>query len=106
MMTASLSEQLSSLGLYFTASTIDDLVASATKNRWGPVEILSHVAKEEAKERARRSLERRLTRSRLGRFTPMADFDWAWPARIDKEAVEEALRLDFLTSGRNLVLVA
>jgi DNA replication protein DnaC len=105
-MTASLSEQLSSLSLYFTAANIDDIVALATKGRWGAVELLSHVAKEEAKERARRSLERRLARSRLGRFSPMADFDWAWPTRIDKDAVEEALRLDFVTSGRNLVLIA
>jgi DNA replication protein DnaC len=105
-MTASLSEQLSSLALYFTAANIDDIVALATKGRWGAVELLSHVAKEETKERARRSLERRLARSRLGRFTPIADFDWAWPTRIDKDAVEEALRLDFVTSGRNLVLIA
>jgi DNA replication protein DnaC len=105
-MTASLSEQLAALGLHFAAGNIDDIVALATKHRWGPVELLSHVGKEETKERARRSLERRLARARLGRFTPMADFDWAWPARIDKEAVEEALRLDFVASGRNLVLIA
>jgi DNA replication protein DnaC len=105
-MTASLSEQLSTLGLHFTAANIDDVVALATKNRWGAVELLAHVGKEETKERARRSLERRLARSKLGRFTPMADFDWNWPTRVDKEAVEEALRLDFLASGRNLVLIA
>jgi hypothetical protein len=32
---------------------------------------------DEAQDRARRSLERRLGRSQLGRFKPMADFDWA-----------------------------
>ncbi len=32
--------------------------------------------------------------------------DWAWPTRIDRAAVEAALHLDFLTAGRNLVLVA
>jgi DNA replication protein DnaC len=104
--TSSLSEQLANLGLHFMGAHLDDIVALATKNRWGPVELLTHVTKEEAKERAQRSMERRLARSRLGRFTPMADFDWAWPTRIDKDAVEEALRLDFLGSGRNLVFVA
>ena len=29
----------------------------------------------------------------------MADFDWAWPKRIDRAAVEAALRLDFLADG-------
>src|SRR3989442_213690 len=54
----------------------------------------------------RRSLERRLARSRLGRFTPMSAFDWAWPTRIDRPAVEATLRLDFLPEARNVVLVA
>ena len=60
----------------------------------------------EQKERARRSLERRIGRSRLGRFKPMSDFDWAWPKRIDRDAVERALSLDFLEQSRNVVLVA
>ena len=36
----------------------------------------------------------------------MDAFDWAWPTRIDRAAVEAALHLDFLTAGRNCVLVA
>jgi DNA replication protein DnaC len=64
------------------------------------------MADEEQKERGRRSLERRLSRSRLGRFKPMADYDWGWPKKIDREAVESALRLDFLEGARNIVIVA
>ncbi len=47
-----------------------------------------------------------MTRSRLGRFKPRADFDWAWPKKIDREAVESALRLDFMQGARNVVLIA
>ena len=36
----------------------------------------------------------------------MTDFDWAWPTRLDRAAIEAALRLDFVAAGRNLVLVA
>jgi DNA replication protein DnaC len=36
----------------------------------------------------------------------MSEFDWAWPKRIDRAAVEAALRLDFLADARNVVLVA
>ena len=49
---------------------------------------------------------RRLGRSRLGRFKAMADFDWAWPKRIDRPAVESAVQLDFLEEAHNVVLVA
>lgn len=36
----------------------------------------------------------------------MADFDWGWPKRIDRPAVESALQLDFLSRPENVVLVA
>jgi DNA replication protein DnaC len=102
----SLSERLNALGLPTTASGLDDLVAFATKQRLSPVQLLEHVADLEEKERTRRSLERRTSRSRLGRFKPMASFDWGWPTRIDRESVESALGLDFMGGRRNVVLIA
>ncbi|HZZ83106.1 MAG TPA: IS21-like element helper ATPase IstB [Anaeromyxobacteraceae bacterium] len=105
-MTTDLRDQLLTLGLRHTAETIDDLVALATKNRWGAQQVLEHVARGELEDRARRSLERRLGRSKLGRLKAMADFDWAWPKRIDRAAVEAAIQLDFLEEARNVVLVA
>ena len=105
-MTMPLTERLKALGLHATSEALEDLVARATKGRWGPAELLEHVVEAEDKERARRSLERRMSRSRIGRLKPMADFDWSWPKRIDKEMVEAALRLDFLDGARNVVIVA
>ncbi len=101
-----LADQLKAMGLRFVAAQLDDLIALATKKRWGPTEILEHIATLEAQDRARRSLERRLSRSKLGRFKPIADYDWSWPKRIDRDAVEAALRLEFLERAGNLVLVA
>jgi DNA replication protein DnaC len=103
---ASLAEQLAALGLRYTAAHLDDVVALATKRRWSLTQVLEHLVETEQQERTRRSLERRLARSRIGRFTPMSDFDWAWPKRIDRAAVETVLRLDFLADARNVVLVA
>jgi len=50
----------------------------------------------EEQERARRSLERRLRQARIGRFKPICDFDWNWPKRCDRAAVEALMSLDFL----------
>lgn len=105
-MSAQLAQQLRTISLHALADNLDDIIALATKHRWGTVELLDHVVDKEIQERARRSMERRLSRAKLGRFTPMADFDWAWPTRIDRPLVEAALQLDFLTAKRNLVLVA
>lgn len=103
---APLAEQLAALGLRATAATLDDVVALATKRRWSPRQLLEHLAATEQQDRTRRSLERRLARARIGRFTPMADFDWAWPKRIDRAAVEAALRLDFLADASNVILIS
>jgi DNA replication protein DnaC len=103
---APLTDALTLLGLHHTAAHWDDLVPLATTRRWSPTQLLEPLVTEEQQERARRSLERRLLRSRLGRFTPMDAFDWAWPKRLDRPAIEAALRLDFLAEARNLVLVA
>jgi DNA replication protein DnaC len=102
----SLADTLRSIGLAHTAAELDDLVALATKRRWSPIQLLEHVAEGELRERAKKSLERRVGRSKLGGFKTIADFDWAWPTRIDREAVEAAVRLDFLGDARNVVLVA
>jgi len=56
-MTTPLSERLAALGLHSTSGALDDLIARATKARWGPAELLKHVADEEQQERSRRSLE-------------------------------------------------
>jgi DNA replication protein DnaC len=103
---APLTDQLATLGLRYTAAHLDDVVALATKRRWSITQLLEHLVEREQQERTRRSLERRLARSRLGRFTSMSEFDWAWPKRIDRPAVEAALRLDFLADAHNVVLVA
>jgi DNA replication protein DnaC len=105
-MTTPLAEQLTALGLRHSAAHIDDLIATATKKRLGPVQIIEMLVEREALHRAKRSLERRLARSRIGRFKPMADYEWDWPKRIDRDAIEAALRLEFLDGARNIVLVA
>ena len=57
----------------------------------------------ESVERTHRSLERRLREAHLGRFKPLADFDWSWPKECDREAVEELMSLQFLTDASSVV---
>jgi DNA replication protein DnaC len=105
-MTNPLAEQLDSIGLRHIATNLDDLLATATKSRLGPTETIELLVEHEARHRSKKSLERRLARSRIGKFKSMADFEWQWPKRIDRDAIEAALRLEFLKDGRNIVLVA
>ena len=103
---SALAEALKAIGLAYTATELDDLVALATKRRWNATQLLEHIVEAEQRERTQHSLRRRVGRSRLGHFKPLADFDWAWPTRIDRDAVEAAMQLDFLAAARNVVCVA
>lgn len=101
-----LNDKLRDVGLRGVAAELDDFLARATRGRWPVTKVLEQVAQLEAKDRAARSVERRLSRSRLGRFKPMADFDWDWPKKLDKPALERVLTMDFLDHHENVVLVA
>lgn len=59
----------------------------------------------EESERSSRGLARRIKAAHIGRFRPFADFDFSWPKKLDREAVEEAFRLDFVAAADNLVLL-
>lgn len=100
-----LAAQLQQIGLRAVPAELDDFLARATKARWSSRVLLEQVAQAEAAERSRRSLERRLRLSGIKSFKAMADFDWSWPTKIEREVIERALMLDFLREGRNLVLV-
>jgi len=59
----------------------------------------------EEAERTRRSLERRIRNAKLGSFKPLVDFDWDWPRKIDRAAIDEVLSLGFFEEGANTLLL-
>jgi DNA replication protein DnaC len=59
----------------------------------------------EEAERAHRSLVRRLSGAHIGRFKPLADFDWNWPEQCDRLAITELMSLEFLKTATNAILV-
>lgn len=91
-----LRERVRRLGLHGLVSRWEELAGA------GWIEELVEVEEE---ERARRSLERRVRNAKIGRFKPICDFDWSWPRKVDRELVEELLRLDFLREAANVILI-
>jgi DNA replication protein DnaC len=76
--------------------------------RWQEVrhaEWLPLLIEYEQAERQQRSLARRLRSARLGSFKPLCDFDWRWPKKIDRMAIEELGALEFLAEAANVVLI-
>ena len=59
----------------------------------------------EEAERQRRSLERRLKNARIGTYKSVADFDWTWPKKLERELIDELLTLQFVAEGANAILL-
>src|SRR6266487_5962231 len=100
-----LANRLLKVGLQAIGRSLDDFLARATKSRLAPVQILEEIARLEEIDKSRRSQESRRQRARIGRFKPIADFDWNWPKKIERDVIERALTLDFVEERRNLVLL-
>jgi len=91
-----LKSRLKALGLFGLITCCDELVDKP----W-----LREVLAIEERERQKRGFERRARDAHVGAAKPMVDFDWAWPKKIDRQAIEELFTLNFIKSGHNAVLV-
>jgi DNA replication protein DnaC len=91
-----LRQRLQRLGMFGLLACCDDI---ATKPWLG--ELLDI----EETERQRRSLDRRLHAARIGTFKPIADFDWNWPKKVDRTAIEDLFSLSFIEEGMNVILL-
>ena len=103
-MSDELEHNLVLLKLHHLAANLADFIARATKARLGPREIIAEIARIEAMDRQERTTARRLKDAKIGRFKPLADYDWAWPKQIDREAIDRIAALDFLTDDANVIL--
>jgi len=104
-MNPDLAQSLVAIGMRGIAAILDDFLATATKQRLSPIQLLEEVVRIETRDRARRSLERRQKRSRIGAFKPMADFDWNWPKTVDRALIERVFNLEFVNEGANVIVV-
>ena len=94
--TERLRDRAKALGFHGLVTQFEDFADDA---------VIARLLDVEEAERSRRSLERRVKNARIGRFKPIADFDWAWPEKIDRVAIEELLTLAFLDEHENAVFV-
>lgn len=74
--------------------------------RWKEIvekEFIEKLITWEETERSQRGLERRFKSSHIGHFKQLVDFDWNWPKKCDREAIEELMQLEFIKEATNVV---
>ena len=54
--------------------------------------------------RSTKSLNNRLRSARVGKFKTLDCFDWKWPKKCDRKAIEQWMQLDFLKEASNPIL--
>ncbi len=91
-----LQKRAKALGLYGILAQWE----SVANTEWLPT-LLEY----EEHERARRSLERRTRACKVGRFIPLADFDWSHPSKIDRPQIERLMTLEFIPHATNILLI-
>lgn len=92
----SLKSRVQKLGLWGLIAEWDEVSSES----W-----LTKVIEYEEAARSGRSLERRLKAAKLGKFKPMTDYDWTWPKEIDREAIEELFKLNFVKEAVNVLVI-
>lgn len=91
-----LRERARKLGFHGLAAAWDEVA--------NQIWIESLITREE-NDRHHRSHDRRIRRAKIGRFKMMADYEWGWPRKIDREQIEELFTLGFLRENINPIFV-
>jgi len=68
-------------------------------------DVVERIVDFEETERRRRSLERRVKAAQIGKMKVMANFEWGWPTKVDRDAIDDLFRLDFVEEAANVILV-
>jgi DNA replication protein DnaC len=77
-------------------------------NNWGELSRepwLEKLLGLEETERGNRSLKARLEALHVGAYKPMANFDWAWPRKINRDLVAELFTFRFIQEKANVVFL-
>ena len=95
---------LKSIGIRLSKEALRGLLDDMHKRKLSPAQVCEHLVTAEAKERARRNLDRRSRYAALGSMASIDTFDWTWPKSIDKDLVDKLLTLSFVDDADNVLL--
>lgn len=98
--------QLTALQLLHLRERYEPLAVEAARKHVSHVDYLAELIEGELHRREQRSLERRIRAARMPVLKSLDTFDWSWPKKINREQIQNLLRLSFLAEHTNVVLVS
>jgi DNA replication protein DnaC len=101
--TRTLEAQLLYLRLPVMRSHALELSRQASSEGWDHLRFLTHLIEMEARSRHDKSAQRRIRAARFPVLKNLDTFDWNWPKKIPRQAIESFLTLRFLQRKENLL---
>jgi DNA replication protein DnaC len=98
--------QLAELNLPFMREHCHTVAQTAADKHWSHLDYLCELAASEAAARQDRRVQRRIKDARFPVLKTLDQFDWNWPARINRMQVQNLFHLDFVAQHGNVVFIS
>jgi DNA replication protein DnaC len=100
-----LHRQLGYLNLTFMQEHVEELARQAVDKQWSHVDFLSRLVEGEAALRQDRARVRRIRDARFPVLKTLDQFDFTWPTKINRLAVQNLFRLKFIEDKANSIII-
>jgi DNA replication protein DnaC len=97
--------QLEELRLDYVAQNHEPLAQTAAEKHWTHVDYLARLIDGQSQACQQRSIQRRIQAAGFPVIKTVEDFDWNWPKKINRPVIQNLMRLGFVESRHNVVLV-
>jgi DNA replication protein DnaC len=100
-----LRRQLQLLKLPYMLEHFEELAGQAGAEQWSHVEFLARLIEGEAAAHQDRARQRRITQAGFPVLKTLERFDFTWPTKINRPAVQNLFRLKFIEDKANAILI-
>jgi DNA replication protein DnaC len=100
-----LDADLRMLGLSFMAEHHGQLAAKAARDSLNHVDYLSRLTEGELNQRRDKATVRRIKNARFPVLKTLDQFSWNWPKKINRMAVQNLFRLQFMEDHSNVIML-
>jgi DNA replication protein DnaC len=100
-----LHKHLAYLNLPFMRQQVEELARQAADKQWSHLGFLGRLVEGEAALRQDRARVRRIHQARFPVLKTFDQFDFTWPAKINRLAVGDLFRLKFIQDRANVVII-
>jgi DNA replication protein DnaC len=102
---AQLEAHLQRLQLHYIREHYQALAAKAAAQQLTPLDYLALLIEGEAAMRESRAIERRIKSARFPVLKTLDDFQWSWPAKINRPQIQNLFHLAFFGTKTNVILI-